>query len=101
MGGAVDYAKSLVHTMLEAHDRLYVERRSTRDDPDQDTGGRDDRVRPAAASGRALYQSGRKAAEEFLEHWDFDEYIAEFRRGKQHSRRREIAAELELVASRT
>jgi NTE family protein len=30
----------------------------------------------------ALYDSGVKAAKEFLQHWDFNKYKAEFRSGK-------------------
>ena len=29
----------------------------------------------------ALYESGRKATEEFLKDWDFERYVAEFRQG--------------------
>jgi NTE family protein len=102
VGGAVDYAKSLIHTMLEAHDRLYVEKAQyARTIPIKTLGVGTTEFDLPRERAEALYQSGRKAAEEFLEHWDFDAYIAEFRRGKQHSRRSEIAAELELAASRT
>jgi hypothetical protein len=36
-----------------------------------------------------------QAAEAFLESWDFQAYIAEFRSGKTHSRREEISHELQ------
>ena len=35
----------------------------------------------------SLYQSGRKAANEFLDAWSFERYIEEYRTGKRHSRR--------------
>ena len=47
----------------------------------------------------ALYDSGRWAAEKFLDKWDFDAYIAEFRSGKEHSRRADIAAELQQTGA--
>ncbi len=101
VGGAVDYAKSLIHTMLEAHDRLYVEKAQyARTIPIKTLGVGTTEFDLPRERAEALYQSGRQAAEEFLEHWDFEAYIAEFRRGKDHSRRSEIAAELELAASR-
>jgi len=48
---------------------------------------------------QALYESGRAAAAQFLESWDFQAYIAAFRSGKAvESRRDDIAAELKAVA---
>ena len=41
-----------------------------------------------------LYDSGRRAAEKFLDKWDFDAYIAEFRTGKEHSRRAALVASM-------
>jgi hypothetical protein len=38
----------------------------------------------------ALYQSGRKAAKEFLDHWDFEEYKALYRSGQPLPTRREL-----------
>lgn len=89
----LDYLIGLVKTMLEAHDRLYV--------------GEADYVRTIAIDNlgvgtteftlgpdraEALYQSGRRAAEQFLADWDFDRYIAEYRQGSTPRRRRPLAA---------
>ena len=49
------------------------------------------------ARAQALYDSGRAAAEHFLENWDFDAYVAEFRTGKTHSRRADIAQSLGIA----
>jgi hypothetical protein len=43
----------------------------------------------------ALYDSGRWAAEKFPDKWDFDAYIAEFRTGKEHSRRDALVASMD------
>jgi hypothetical protein len=37
-----------------------------------------------------LYQSGRKAAQEFLAHWDFEAYKAMYRSGQPAPTRREL-----------
>ena len=100
VGGAVDYAKSLIHTMLEAHDRLYVEKAQyARTIPIKTLGVGTTEFDLSRERAEALYESGRRGAEEFLATWDFDAYIAEYRKGKEHSRRREIAAEMELAAA--
>lgn len=101
-GGAIDYAKSLIHTMLEAHDRLYVEKAQyARTIPIKTLGVGTTEFDLSRERAEALYESGRQGAEEFLATWDFEAYIAEFRKGKEHSRRRDIAAEMELATSRS
>jgi NTE family protein len=84
----VEYVKALAQTMMEAHDRLYVEQSSyarTIPIPTLGVGTTEFDLSPERAL--ALFDSGRWAAEKFLATWDFDAYIAEFRSGKQHSRR--------------
>lgn len=84
----VDYVKALAQTMMEAHDRLYVEQSSyarTIPIPTLGVGTTEFDLSPERAL--ALFDSGRWAAEKFLATWDFDAYIAEFRTGKSHSRR--------------
>jgi NTE family protein len=98
LGAVVEYAKGLVATMTEFYDRLYLE---------QDTFVRTIAIPTLGISStdfdltreqaEQLYQAGRDAAQTFLESWNFDGYIAEFRTGKDHSRRRELAAELNNV----
>ena len=95
VGAFVDYLKSLAQTMMEAHDRLYVEKADyARTIPIRTLGVRTTEFDLERKRALALYESGRTAAEEFLETWNFAAYIAEFRSGKEHSRRKEIAAEL-------
>jgi NTE family protein len=98
-GSLLDYVKSLAHTMMEAHDRLYIEKANyartiaiptigvTTTEFDIDRGRID-----------ALYESGHAAVGRFLDQWDFAAYIAEFRRGKEHSRRADLVRELEDAA---
>src|ERR671913_2461136 len=65
--GLVDYARSLVETMMEAHDRFYLEEtdfhRTIAIDP---LGVRTTEFDLSRERGLELYASGRAAAEEFL-----------------------------------
>jgi len=86
----------MVHTMMEAHDRLYLEKAQyarTISIPTLGVHTTEFDITPART--QALYESGRSAAEKFLTTWDFDAYVQEFRTGKTHSRRAEIGAELQ------
>jgi NTE family protein len=99
-GAVIDYVKALAQTMMEAHDRLYVEQASyarTIPIPTLGVGTTEFGLSPERAV--ALYDSGRWAAEKFLDAWDFDAYIAEFRSGKEHSRRAALNATLEEGAA--
>jgi NTE family protein len=90
-GSLVDYVKSLASTMMDAHDRLYVERANfarTIPIPTLGVGTTEFDITPERV--RALYDSGHRAASDFLDHWDFAAYIEEFRRGKQHPRRADL-----------
>jgi NTE family protein len=92
----IAYIKSMAHTMMEAHDRIYLEKAEyarTIPIPTLGVGTTDFELSRERAE--ALYESGRDAAEKFLATWDFDAYIAEFRSGKKHSRRDDLTAELE------
>ena len=74
----IDYVKSLAQTMMEAHDRLYVEQANyarTIPIPTLGVGTTEFDITPARAL--ALYDSGRAAAEKFLSTWDFDLLSAE------------------------
>jgi NTE family protein len=95
-GAVVDYVKALAQTMMEAHDRMYVEQANyarTIPIPTLGVGTTEFDLSPERAL--ALFDSGRWAAEKFLDGWDFDAYVAEFRSGKEHSRREALVASLE------
>jgi NTE family protein len=97
--GLVQLLSGMVHTMLEAHDRMYVEKEQyarTIGIPTLGVGTTEFAIPPERA--QALYASGEKAATDFLATWDFDAYVAAFRSGAPQSRRADIAAELQRVA---
>jgi NTE family protein len=99
-GSLLDYVKSLAHTVLEAHDRMYIEKADYARTIAIPTLGvtttEFDIGRDRIA---ALYESGHAAASRFLDEWDFAAYIAEFRRGKEHHRRADLVRELEGAAA--
>jgi NTE family protein len=99
--GLVQLLSGMVHTMLEAHDRLYVEQAQyarTIPIPTLGVGTTEFGIPPERAL--ALYESGRRAAEEFLATWDFDAYVAAFRTGARRSRRASVTAAMALDRSR-
>ena len=86
--------------MMEAHDRLYVEKAAVRaHDPDPDARASEQpssicrRIERKRSISRAARQPRRSS-----QTWNFAAYIEEFREGKTHSRRADIAAELEEAA---
>jgi NTE family protein len=95
-GSLVDYFKSLASTMMEAHDRMYLEQATyarTIPIPTLGVGTTEFDIAPERAS--ALYESGRAAASDFLDQWDLATYVEEFRRGREHSRRESLVAAVE------
>jgi NTE family protein len=93
------YIRSLVQTMLEAHDRLHIETADyARTIAIPTLGVRGTDFRLSRRTARRLYDAGRRAAEEFLAGWDFDAYIAAFRSGERPTRRELIAARMRAAA---
>jgi NTE family protein len=83
------------HTMMEAHDRLYVEQANyARTIPINTLGVQTTQfsIDDDPQLKRKLYDSGRDAAAEFLKTWDFDAYIKTFRQGDQPTRRERVTA---------
>jgi NTE family protein len=90
--GLAQLLSGLFHTMMEAHDRLYIEKAQfARTIPIPTLGVRTTEFDLSRDRAQELYDSGRHAAEKFLATWDFDAYIAEFRSGKKQSRSEELA----------
>ena len=88
------YVKALADTAMEAHDRFYVEDESfARTIPIETLGVKTTEfgIRPERAA--ALFESGRSAAAQFLESWDFRGYVARYRTGdvEPGSRRRDTS----------
>jgi NTE family protein len=94
--GVVQLLSGLVHTMMEAHDRLYIEKAQyARTVGIRTLGVGTTEFDIARERALELYESGRTAGQEFLAHWDFDAYVAAFRSGAaSQSRRADITAEL-------
>ncbi len=82
-----DFVKALVQTMLEAHDRMYLENDSyVRTIGVPTLGVRTTEFDLSRERAEQLYQSGRDAAEKFLQSWDFAEYKSAFRKQEPPSR---------------
>ena len=88
----LDYAKSVLETLLEAHDRMYLEAADfARTIPIDSLGVKTTEFDLGDADKDALYESGRRAAEAFLQGWSFDAYIEHFRVGTVPSRRENLS----------
>jgi len=89
ISGLIEFAKSLLHTMMDAHDRMYLETDTfvrTITIPTMGVPSTDFNLTPETLN--KLYESGRNAAQEFLATWSFEDYIAEFRSGRKAPDRR-------------
>lgn len=78
--GLFSFSKALVSTMLEAHDRLHVQKaHAVRTIFVQTLGVKATQFNLSDRVRQELYCSGQKAARSFLQTWNFQRYIAEFR----------------------
>ena len=94
-GVLVDYLESLALTVLEARDRIYLDTEDfARTIAVPSLGVRITNFDLSPEKARALYESGRAAAERFLETWSFEGYIAAFRRGETTSRRQDTVEKM-------
>ncbi|MBV8952746.1 MAG: patatin-like phospholipase family protein [Solirubrobacterales bacterium] len=87
------FLRSIGRTMMEAHDRLYVEQANFARTIPIDTLGVSTTqfsIDDDAHLKQRLFQSGRDAAAQFLETWDFDAYVKTFRDRPQSTRRERI-----------
>jgi NTE family protein len=98
--GVIDYARGLIGTMTEFYDRLYLEQDTfVRTITIPTLGIRTTEFDLSRERALDLYDAGRSAAQRFFEGWDFEGYVAEFRSGKDHSRRTEVADEIKQDSS--
>jgi NTE family protein len=89
----VEFAKAIADTMMEAHDRFYVEQASfARTIPIPTLGVRTTEFDIQPDRAQSLFESGAEAAQKFLANWNFDDYIARFRTGTVPSRRSTVTA---------
>ena len=87
--GPVSLFAALFATMMEAHDARYIEdEHFVRTIPIPTLGIGTTEFDISRQRSETLYQSGRQAAEQFFETWDFHQYVEKFRRGKHKPGRR-------------
>jgi NTE family protein len=97
--GFYRFGKSLIETMMTAHDRLYIEEAQfARTIPIPTCGISTINFRLSSEDAERLYESGREAAKEFLKRWNFDGYKREYGRGKNHSRTTDVGAALQVTS---
>ena len=78
----IDFLKAIAETMMEAHDRFYVEQANyARTVPIPTLGVRTTEFNIPPGQAQALFQSGHAAAEAFLASWNFQAYKRRFRGG--------------------
>ena len=88
---------SIGRTMMEAHDRIYVEQANYARTIPIDTvgvGTTQFTIDDEPQLKQRLYQSGRDAAAQFLSTWDFPAYVKAFRTQAPAARRDLVTAEL-------
>ncbi len=90
-GGLIDFLKAIAQTVLEAHDRLYIEQADfARTIPIPTLGVRTTEFDLPHDRALELYDSGHKAAEDFLAGWDGETYRKRYRMGEPPSRRASV-----------
>jgi NTE family protein len=97
----LSFLLSIGRTMMEAHDRLYVEQANYARTIPIDTlgvGTTQFSIDDDADLKQRLFQSGSDAAAEFLKTWDFAAYVKAFRGTAQSSRRARVAEVLDRHA---
>jgi NTE family protein len=92
IGSDIDFLKAIAETMMEAHDRFYVEQANyARTIPIPTMGVGTTEFDISAARASQLFESGRNAARAFLATWDFEAYKARFRQGAAETRRESVS----------
>jgi len=85
--GPVSLLAALFSTMMQAHDARYIDdAHFVRTIPIPTLGIKTTEFDITRERSEDLYQSGRKAAEDFFKTWDFDTYIKKYRKQKAPSR---------------
>jgi NTE family protein len=93
MPSPADFVKAITDTMMQAHDRLYVEQANfVRTIAIPVCGITTTQFDITPEQTLELFNSGRQAAKSFLATWDFEKYKAKFRTGAPPGRRQGILA---------
>jgi len=88
VGSPVAFAKAIVETMMQAHDRFYVEQANfARTIPIPTLGVKTTQFDINQELTEKLFESGAQAASRFLDTWSFDAYVRTFRDGATPGRR--------------
>ncbi len=89
--GPITLLTALFGTMMEAHDARYIQdQHFVRTIPIPTLGVKTTEFDITPEKTEALYQSGRKAAEDFLSTWNFAEYVRKYRTGQPQVHRRHL-----------
>jgi NTE family protein len=90
--GLLSYGRALLETMMQFYDRMHLDTHTLARTIGVDPGGisaTDFKLSRDAK--QRLYDNGRPAAEEFLDHlWTFESYLAGFRVAPERTRTREL-----------
>ena len=85
------YVRAIADTMMQAHDRFYVEQANyARTIPIPTLGVTTTQFGVTHERAGELFESGRSAAASFLSTWDFSDYLARFRDGHARPRRADL-----------
>ena len=85
------YVRAIAETMMQAHDRFYVEQANyARTIPIPTLGVSTTEFAITHERAGELFESGRSAAASFLSTWDFSDYLARFRDGHARPRRADL-----------
>jgi NTE family protein len=89
--GPISLFGAMFATMLEAHDARYIEDKDfVRTIVIPTLGVRTTDFDLSRDMSTRLYESGRKAAEDFFQHWDFESYKAQYRQMPPLRRRQRV-----------
>ncbi len=89
--GPLSLLAALFSTMMEAHDARYIQdEHFVRTIPIPTLGVKTTEFDITPEKTEGLYQSGRQAAEKFLDTWDFAEYVEKYRKDKSQPHRRQL-----------
>jgi NTE family protein len=92
IGSDIDFLKAIAETMMEAHDRFYVDQANyARTIPIPTLGVQTTEFNISSDRAQALFSSGKDAAGKFLASWDFEQYKQRFRNGTSTARRETVA----------
>lgn len=98
----VAYLASLISTMTDAHDKLYLEKADfARTITVSNLGVRTTEFSLSEERAEALFNEGRRSTERFLATWNFGAYVELFRTGGTYSRRDRIGSELQAAETAT